>query len=73
MSDIVKGTLTIMIVALLLLIAFTFHFYNECKDLEDTIEIKNNKIQELEIELNNSKMAQDEYFELFSDCLNHSK
>lgn len=52
-----------------ILIILVVHYRNAYVDALDTIDIKNNRIQELLTDNYNCKMAQDETYELFLNCV----
>lgn len=53
----------------IILLIMVLHYRNAYVDALDTIEIKNNRIQELLTDNYNCKMAQDETYELFMSCV----
>lgn len=54
---------------LLLSVIANIFLYRDLKDREDTIEIKNQRIQELKVSAYNYKMAEEEAYELFLNCV----
>lgn len=72
----VYNVAAIMVIIIIVLTIAVTHLYNENKDLQDTIDIKNNRIKELlnnkfndEHSLYTCKMARDENYELFMSCV----
>ncbi len=65
-KNIVIGILVILLVAST---CIAVHYVSLYLDRENTIETKNIRIQDLETELYNCKMARDETYELFLNCV----
>lgn len=75
-SSYTHGIIVILIILLISAILVSIYFYNKSKDLQDTVNIKNNRIQELlntvheqDYGLYTCKMARDETYELFMSCV----
>ena len=59
----------VLFILLLVSLGGCIHFYHKCSVLQNKIESKDEKIQSLIVESNNHKMAEDEFYELFLNCV----
>lgn len=69
MKDIKNGCIAVLIIAVVIELFISINLYNEVKDRDNTIDIKNERIQTLQYELGSAKSAEEETYELFLDCV----